>query len=129
MDKRKHLFLAVLFLLLAMVAVLHCFEETEKYLWRFSQLTFSVTDTVDTLQTIKGIELGFKESGPIAHMYVNDKTAAWFAHWTLNIAALALGEVIYSQNKTLGWIYMGFQIGLKVYLIINNHRALKCGSH
>jgi hypothetical protein len=112
-----------------MVAVLHCEEKTEKYLWRFSQLTFSVTDTVDTIQTIKGIELGFKEVGPIAHMYVYDRTAAWFAHWTLNIATLALGEIIYSQNKTLGWIYMGLQIGIKIVLIINNHRTLQRGRH
>ena len=127
MDKRRHLFLAVLFLLLAMAALLQCHEKTEKYLWRFSQFSFSVTDTIDTIQTIKGIELGFKETGPIANMYANDRTAAWFAHWTLNIATLALGEIIYSQNKTLGWIYMGLQIGLKVYLIINNHRALQRG--
>lgn len=129
MDKRRNLYLAVLFLLLAMVAILHCYEKTEKYLWRFSQLTFSITDTVDTIQTIKGIELGFKEIGPIANMYTNDRTAVWFAHWTLNIATLALGEIIYSQNKTLGWIYMGLQIGLKVYLIINNHQALQRGHH
>jgi hypothetical protein len=112
-----------------MVTILNCFEKTEKYLWRFSQFTFSVTDTIDTVQTIKGIELGFKEIGPIATMYTNDRTAVWFAHWTLNIATLALGEIIYSQNKTLGWIFMGLQIGLKVYLIINNHRTLQRGCH
>ena len=118
MLKKIALFLFILLILFS----LNLFADEN--LFKGFQLSYLSLDYLDVTSTIYGIELGLTEINPLAKWYIKNPPLTFAVHLALNIAIIKLTDVLFKENKKLGWvIIIGLNL-IKGYVVYRNIRIL-----
>jgi len=93
-------------------------------LFKTFQLSYVALDCVDISMSLYGVKIGHVEANPLASWYIKKPVLAFVVHGILDFAIIKLSDMLYKENKKLGWfVIIGLNL-IKGYVVYRNIRIL-----